>query len=771
MKCNSDSGTTLALILATALGLGLLSDRATAKTIPVSINTTAWVGQNGALLVEFNTGRSSIDFSTVYSSEYAGQSDVYTLSNVVHDGVMGTHQTYGGLVNGPLMWRANPAGSTKLDVDLWRSRDGLFEFYDRAPHTLFIVSFREPGFGAVAPRVGTYLNFDLVLDDTPQLGTELQDAFVVSWVDALGRRIATSDPWGSDALVVIETPLPYGNGPSQTKWVVSAFAPAIFTEGQGQNPDVINIVLSAPPDMVAPSAVGDLGVVWGKTNAAISWTAPGDDGSVGQAQGFDLRYSLSPITGEQSYGAAAQVNDEPIPGASGAAHCMEIEPLISCQTYYFAIKTVDESGNWSALSNIASGMTMCSGFQFAFCDGGGLMAGGGDGGEEGSSAMELASAQANLRPEGSPNENSLLWWDGGGLEITDLQRIATGAGPEASYPVTVREVERRQTHLDQIRLGAIDHVPTRLALAGAGQAVVGTPGAALSVEGSDGLVRISRETPYVARSGEVLEVELGPLRADRALVLETRRRLTGAKTDSLGIRVERQLPDGSWAGAAVVHPRREFDKFAIPAQGSPAMRITFLGSYPIRAVEALEDIEVVMPTVLTLSDAAHSRLGVVSPAVRDSGDTKTTLVPGDSLMLEFAATEIPAGMVRSLFLTAKGSCERLDGAEVHDIEAVRAVVNEPILEFSLGAAFPNPSDGTVTIGYTLPRQVPIVLRVYNVAGREVRTLVDQEQTAGRREALWDGHDNGGRRVSSGVYFYRLQAGPWRSERKLIVLQR
>ena len=519
---------------------------------------------------------------------------------------------------------------------------------------------------------------------------------------------------------------------------------------------------------IRPKPVTGPAVSMGRYSAALSWVEPGQAG--GQADAYDIRYLMNGTLSEANWedDGVEQVSGEPSPGAASTEHCIEIDSLSGCKSYSFGIRTWDNGA--PSVLRVVNGNTPCSGFTMAICDGGGLMAGGGGGGEEGASALELASTSGDVQAVGVPNENSLLWWDGTGLEVTDLQRIATGGETRASYPVTVREIERRQTHLDLMRLGAVDHSPTRLALAGAGQVVVGAPGAVMGVRGSEGSVRISSETPYFARSGEVLEVELGPSRTDRALVLDTRRPLAGAKTDSLGIRVERELPDGTWARAAVVHPRREFDKFAIPAQGSPAMRVTFLGSYPIRAVEALEDVEVVMPTALTLSDAAHSRLGMVSPAIRDSGDTRTSLVPGDSLTLQFAATEIPAGMVRSLFLTAKGSYERLDGEEALDAPADRAVANEPILEFSLGAAYPNPSDGTVTIAYTLARQVPTVLRVYNVVGREVRTLVDQDQTAGRREALWDGRDNGGRKVSSGVYFYRLRAGAWQSERKLIVIQ-
>lgn len=52
----------------------------------------------------------------------------------------------------------------------------------------------------------------------------------------------------------------------------------------------------------------------------------------------------------------------------------------------------------------------------------------------------------------------------------------------------------------------------------------------------------------------------------------------------------------------------------------------------------------------------------------------------------------------------------------------------------------------------------------------MRTLVDRELPAGAHSAAWDGRDDGGQKVGNGVYFYRIVAGDWRSERKLILLQ-
>ena len=387
--------------------------------------------------------------------------------------------------------------------------------------------------------------------------------------------------------------------------------------------------------------------------------------------------------------------------------------------------------------------------------------------------MELASVPGQvLGVKEEAGENSLLWWAGDGVEVNDLQRLGATSGTGAPYHVVVREMERRRTQLDQLRLGAVDHLPATRAVAGVGEVIVGTAGSVSSAL-VDGLQPMAAAdgSPHTARSGEVLLVDLGPSVTNQALVLEASRPMAGAKTDSMGIRVERQLRDSSWEIAALIHPRRRFDQIAVPANGSQMMRVTFLGSYPVRSIEKLEAVEVVEPTPLALAGAAHSRLGTVSTAVRDTGGVRTDLVPGDSLDLEFTSTAVPAGKIRTLFLAARGSYARLSGEELADDRTATSAAEDPTFQFSLGAAYPNPSDGSVTISYTLARQVPTLLRVYNVAGRELRTLVNEEQVAGRQKVLWDGRDNGGRKVSSGVYFYRLQAGTWHSERKLIVLQK
>jgi len=90
--------------------------------------------------------------------------------------------------------------------------------------------------------------------------------------------------------------------------------------------------------------------------------------------------------------------------------------------------------------------------------------------------------------------------------------------------------------------------------------------------------------------------------------------------------------------------------------------------------------------------------------------------------------------------------------------------------FALGQSYPNPMVGGATIKYALPRDVPVSLKVYNVSGQLVKTLVSGTEKAGYRQVSWDGKSNGGHKVGAGVYFYRFQAGDFTATKKLVVVR-
>jgi flagellar hook assembly protein FlgD len=98
------------------------------------------------------------------------------------------------------------------------------------------------------------------------------------------------------------------------------------------------------------------------------------------------------------------------------------------------------------------------------------------------------------------------------------------------------------------------------------------------------------------------------------------------------------------------------------------------------------------------------------------------------------------------------------------------------LRFALEQNYPNPFNPVTTINYQLPMANHVTLKVYDVLGREVATLVNEVKQPGTYTAQWDarlrsansvGQANG---VASGVYFYKLEAGTFVQLRKMLLLK-
>ncbi|MBD3179081.1 MAG: hypothetical protein GF417_05525 [Candidatus Latescibacteria bacterium] len=90
--------------------------------------------------------------------------------------------------------------------------------------------------------------------------------------------------------------------------------------------------------------------------------------------------------------------------------------------------------------------------------------------------------------------------------------------------------------------------------------------------------------------------------------------------------------------------------------------------------------------------------------------------------------------------------------------------------FALYQNCPNPFNPSTRIDFDLPAPGMVSLRVYNVKGEAIATLLDRRMTAGRKSVRWDGSGAGGEELASGVYFYRLAAGDYRETRKMILLR-
>ncbi|MBM3317971.1 MAG: SUMF1/EgtB/PvdO family nonheme iron enzyme, partial [Candidatus Eisenbacteria bacterium] len=159
-------------------------------------------------------------------------------------------------------------------------------------------------------------------------------------------------------LYIIDVSDPYrprtlGNVPSPSALSVAVSSQNIVCVADATEGLIVLRGPTRPADIWPPAAIDDLAARLSSTTAVeLSWTAPGDDGRAGTAERYDLRWSPAPIT-EASWAAATDVIRRPIPREAGTRQHVPLDGLAAGQTYYFAMKTIDEAGLVSELSNVA----------------------------------------------------------------------------------------------------------------------------------------------------------------------------------------------------------------------------------------------------------------------------------------------------------------------------------------------------------------------------------------------------------------------------------
>ncbi|MFH1214692.1 MAG: S8 family serine peptidase [Candidatus Neomarinimicrobiota bacterium] len=106
------------------------------------------------------------------------------------------------------------------------------------------------------------------------------------------------------------------------------------------------------------------------------------------------------------------------------------------------------------------------------------------------------------------------------------------------------------------------------------------------------------------------------------------------------------------------------------------------------------------------------------------------------------------------------------------ISNLLAIASEAVLpsNFELAQNFPNPFNPITTIRYALPERSTVRLTIYDMLGKEVRTLVNQAEDAGYKSVQWNGLDQRGQMISTGIYIYKIQAGNFTQTKKMIFMK-
>ncbi len=142
--------------------------------------------------------------------------------------------------------------------------------------------------------------------------------------------------------------------------------------------------------------------------------------------------------------------------------------------------------------------------------------------------------------------------------------------------------------------------------------------------------------------------------------------------------------------------------------------------------------------------------------------------PGSKNRIREPKVRIPAPKVRILDVVASQMPFEPSSSVAVTVQVVPAF-SLP-LYFSLGQNFPNPYNATTVIPYSCGQDGFVSLKVYNILGQEVATLVEEQKRAGNYTIQWDSQDRYGNPLASGIYFYRVTAGQFVASKKLVLVR-
>jgi hypothetical protein len=160
-----------------------------------------------------------------------------------------------------------------------------------------------------------------------------------------------------------------------------------------------------------------------------------------------------------------------------------------------------------------------------------------------------------------------------------------------------------------------------------------------------------------------------------------------------------------------------------------------------------------VPTHAVFVDSGHgSGSFVFTPDTTQSGTYNVT----------FKATDIKSAVDSEVV--------QITVTDFNDVREIHGSDEARPSQFSLSQNYPNPFNPITNFQFTLPKSVHVKIEIFNIVGQKVKTLMDQDMKPGVYQADWDGKDESGNPVSTGVYFYKVQAGDFSDMKKMVLLK-
>jgi hypothetical protein len=191
----------------------------------------------------------------------------------------------------------------------------------------------------------------------------VEDTVMIRAVASDNDRVIRVEFWVDDHLEYQDGYLPWEYAWNTTAYLDSSrhsiYARAYDAAFNTCNSSKIYVtVINPQPDTLPPGKIYDLEVTDSSLNSlTLSWTAPGNDGYIGAAWRYAIKYYHAEIT-EENWDSANGCVNLPLPRENGETESFEATNLSPNTTYYFAAKSYDEELNWSELSNNTMGTTL-----------------------------------------------------------------------------------------------------------------------------------------------------------------------------------------------------------------------------------------------------------------------------------------------------------------------------------------------------------------------------------------------------------------------------
>ncbi len=553
---------------------------------------------------------------------------------------------------------------------------------------------------------------------------------------------------------------------------------------------------------LAPSVTAALRAPSASANSiTLTWTAPGDDGNAGRASQYDLRYSTAPIT-DANWNSAVQAIGEPSPQTAGATETFTVTGLTTGTLYYFAIKVADEVPNWSPLSNVVSRATdsetsppmqitnltasnpTTSSVRLSWT------APGDDG------AVGTAS-QYDVRY--STSLATLIGWTNA-TQASD-EPVPSVAGTAESFTVTglnsgttyyfgiktadevpnwsnLSNTTSIATTIEQVAPGAVTNLiavlptQTSLTLVWTAPGDDGNTGTAAQYD-----IRYSTSSINNGTFNSAWQItnEPAPSPAGTPESL-TVTGLAENTTYYFAIKTADEVPNWS-------------------ALSNVASGATTVDQTPPSAVTDLQASAGTSTGTISLSWTAPGDDGLLGTVttyeIRYSNDSLTDANWESATVFAFPPTPLPSGLPQSAtlpnltpgstyYVAMKAWDDAGNSSPMSNCDTAVAKLDISLgndetddglpKEYVLAQNYPNPFNPTTQISVSLPRAGATSLTVFNSAGQQVATLLDGTLSAGEHTVEWDGTDDRGRHVATGVYYYRLAAGDFVQTRKMMLLK-